>query len=155
VDETAPAEHLGRLAAASVARLGEKVRQARSDSMSDAMTDRDEGPPSGFTCPECGGALWDGGPEPLDRLTCRVGHSYSPESLLGFQETHVENVLWSAARALEERADLSLRMARRVRRTGNTRSADRYEQRAVESSRQAEVLKDLLGKGEFATAEEA
>jgi two-component system chemotaxis response regulator CheB len=67
----------------------------------------------------------------------------------------VENVLWSAARALEERADLSRRMAERVRHAGNERSAARYEQRAEESTRQADALKDLLVRGEFASVEEA
>lgn len=155
VDEVVPARDLGRRAAASVARFGKEVRELRSGSVSHAMTDPDAGPPSGFTCPECGGALWERGPASLDRFACRVGHSYSPESLLGFQERHVENVLWSAARALEERADLSRRMAARVRTAGNARSADRYEQRAEESTHQANVLKDLLIQGEFATVEEA
>jgi hypothetical protein len=64
-------------------------------------------------------------------------------------------VLWSAARALEERADLSGRITERVRRAGNARAAQRYERSAEESSRQASFLKDLLGRGRSATAEEA
>jgi two-component system, chemotaxis family, protein-glutamate methylesterase/glutaminase len=153
VDATAAAADLGLLAATSVARLAKSVPGTEAEG--DAMTHPHRGPPSGLTCPECGEALWDGGLEPLDRLTCRMGHSYSPESLFGFQETHVENVLWSAARALEERADLSRRIAERVRRAGNARAAERYGRNADESSRQASFLKDLLVRGEFATAEEA
>jgi two-component system chemotaxis response regulator CheB len=63
VDAVAPAADLGRRAAASVTRFGREEREPRSDAMSDAMS-RYTGPPSGFTCPECGGALWEAGPEP-------------------------------------------------------------------------------------------
>jgi hypothetical protein len=43
---------------------------------------------SGFTCPECGGALWDAED---GRYVCRIGHGFAPESLLDGQAAAVEN----------------------------------------------------------------
>lgn len=42
---------------------------------------------------------------------CRVGHLYSPESLLVDQSESVEKALWAAIRNLEEQAELSERLA--------------------------------------------
>ena len=39
------------------------------------------GEPSGLTCPECGGALWEQQEGDLVRFRCHVGHAYSPESM--------------------------------------------------------------------------
>src|SRR4051794_8041823 len=40
------------------------------------------GPPSGLTCPECGGALWETVDGELVRYRCHVGHSYTPSGLV-------------------------------------------------------------------------
>ena len=99
-----------------------------------------EGPASGLTCPECGGALWvDEGPV-LPRFVCQVGHAYSPESLVEAQGQALEGALWAALRALEERGDLLRRLGRRV----HGRAHDRLEHRASEADDHATRLRDLL-----------
>ena len=40
-----------------------------------------QGEPSGLTCPECGGALWEQQEGELIRFRCHVGHAYSAESM--------------------------------------------------------------------------
>lgn len=93
---------------------------------------------SGFTCPECGGALWDAED---GRYVCRIGHGFAPESLLDGQAAAVENALSSAARALEEQAEMARRLAGRL--TG-TRSQQRLVAAAEEAERNADTIRELL-----------
>jgi two-component system chemotaxis response regulator CheB len=99
---------------------------------------------SALTCPACGGALWEDAERHMAVYKCRTGHAYGPESLLDAQSETIETALWSAYRALLERADLSRRMARRLHRSGVERSADRYERMAALAQDQAMVLHDAL-----------
>ena len=92
--------------------------------------------PSGFTCPECGGALWERGKKDEERYRCRVGHTYSPKSLLLAQDDRVEAALWSALRALQESAAYLRRMAQRAREMGLNEIAAGYERKANEADRQ-------------------
>ena len=104
----------------------------------------DRGVPSEFVCPDCGGTLFERPDGGVDRFVCRVGHAYSPESLLEHQDEHIENVLWSAVRAFEERADLARRMMDRLDRAGLDHAADRYRIRIEESRRHGAQLREYL-----------
>lgn len=109
---------------------------------------KEGGEPSGFTCPECGGALFEHGRAgPTTRFVCRVGHSYAPESLMSQYDQNLEDVLWSSIRALEERAELSERLAGRMDEAGNRRSAARFRERRDESTHQADALRNLVLHG--------
>ena len=100
--------------------------------------------PSGLTCPECGGSLFEKpGEHPL-HFRCRTGHAYSPESLFSKQFHALEGSLWAALRALEENAALSRRLEERARQHGNTFSSLRYEKRALEAEKHADVLRKIL-----------
>jgi two-component system chemotaxis response regulator CheB len=102
------------------------------------------GPPTGLTCAQCHGALWEEVDGSVPRFTCHIGHSYSPESLVSEQSQALESALWSGLRACEERADLLLRLARRT--TLSTRSARRFRTRARDAHEQADVLRVLLAQ---------
>jgi two-component system chemotaxis response regulator CheB len=93
-------------------------------------------------CPDCGGNLWERQIGGTLRYRCRVGHAFSLESLLDGQDDRVESALWSALHALQERADLSRRLERRL--AGQPRSAARYRLRADESERRAEILHRVM-----------
>jgi CheR methyltransferase, all-alpha domain len=98
----------------------------------------------GFSCPDCNGVLWaiqDGG---LQRFRCRVGHAWSPESLLIRQSEALEAALWIALRSLEERAALARRLAEPARRRGHTITATRFEEQASEAQQAARVVRTVL-----------
>jgi two-component system, chemotaxis family, protein-glutamate methylesterase/glutaminase len=107
----------------------------------------EHGVPSDLTCPECGGSLRESRVEEVVHFRCRTGHAYSPETLLAKQYDVVEAALWAAVRSLQENAALARRMERRLSH-GNIRpnpsAEQRYERRAEEAERHAEVLRRIL-----------
>jgi two-component system chemotaxis response regulator CheB len=105
------------------------------------------GEPSGLTCPECGGSLFEKKGEQPVHFRCRTGHAYSPESLLAKQSESLEAALWAALRALEENAALARRMEKRVRGKGQLGAGQRYERRALDADQHAETLRSILKQG--------
>jgi two-component system chemotaxis response regulator CheB len=102
------------------------------------------GEPSGFTCPECGGALWELEEGELTRYRCRVGHAYSAASLLAEHSDALEAALWTGYRALEERAAMAKRLADRLSKRGQARTAQRFENQVSEAEAQARTLREVL-----------
>jgi len=113
------------------------------------------GTPSRFSCPECHGVLWELNDNDIVRFRCRVGHAYSPETLLAEQSNSVDVALWAGLRALEENAALMCRMAKKMREQGSTRSAVRFDEQADGALVQAETLRRLILGREPVDAEEA
>jgi two-component system, chemotaxis family, protein-glutamate methylesterase/glutaminase len=103
---------------------------------------QDEAP--ALTCPECGGAMIEREEGNLVRFACRVGHTFSPDSLVTEQSKALEAALWSALRSLEERSDLFRRLATRY--TGNARMKSRFEGRAAATDEHAAVVRDAVVK---------
>ncbi len=112
------------------------------------------GTPSEFACPACGGVLWEIEDGQLVRYRCRVGHAFSPESLLAEQSEGLEAALWAALRALEERASLLKRMAANARRRPYPHLADCYAQQADDAERNAKLIRDSLLKNISAISED-
>src|SRR5262249_11128430 len=71
-----------------------------------------------YSCPACGGVLWE-------------------------QSESVESALWAAHRALQERAQLSDRLARRVGSAGANHSRARFETFAREAREHPGVVRPL------------
>jgi len=105
---------------------------------------RRPGAPSGFACPACGGALWELRDGELIRYRCRVGHAWSPDSLLAEQSGAVETALWSALRALEELAALAQNMAQRAAQRGNDPIARKFADQARECESDARLIREVL-----------
>jgi two-component system chemotaxis response regulator CheB len=102
---------------------------------------------SGLTCPECGGAIWElPGAGPLN-YRCHVGHVFSAESLLAEQSESLETALWSAVRALEERASLLRRMALRFQQAGSRYSGEKFAEQSQEAEQNADVIRQVLVNG--------
>ena len=63
-----------------------------------------------FTCPECGGALWQVDETGLIRFRCHVGHAYNGESLLAEQtEASYNGASWPRAEDRVEQPEERLR----------------------------------------------
>ena len=111
------------------------------------------GKPSGFSCPDCNGVLWEIHDGQLQRFRCRVGHAWSPESLLTQQSEGLEAALWVALRSLEERAHLARKLAEPARRRGHRITASRFESQADEAQQAARLVRNLLlDRDNFANA---
>lgn len=102
------------------------------------------GKPSGFTCPECSGALWEADEGSVPRFRCRTGHQFSLETLLVAQSDSIEAALWSGVRALEERSAMLRRVAQRMSSHGNSSSAFRYARQADQGIQHALALRHAL-----------
>lgn len=97
-----------------------------------------------YSCPECGGVLEEAREGGMLRFRCRVGHLYSPESLLADQTLSVEKALWAAIRSMEEQAEFSERLANNSRQRKRPHLARRFDEKAGASRENATVLRDLL-----------
>jgi two-component system chemotaxis response regulator CheB len=100
-----------------------------------------------FVCPECLGTLWELDSHNLLQFKCRVGHSFSAETMYNEQAENVEKALWTAVRVLQEHADLSLRLAERARKSGHQLAQVRFENRFKEATRDSTQLQELLTQG--------
>jgi two-component system, chemotaxis family, protein-glutamate methylesterase/glutaminase len=106
------------------------------------------GRPSPYSCPDCGGVLWeidDKGSE-LTRFRCRVGHAFSPETMITAQSEQLEEALWSAVKTLEETVRLSHRLATSERQRGHEWMAARFEEKEREAKTRVEAIRRVLGR---------
>ncbi len=128
-------------------RLGPHLRPMEPDlgKLPLAVTSTDRpGVVSVFSCPECHGTLWEADEEGILRFRCRVGHVYSPDSMLAAQTDSVDRALWAALRSLEERAALTRKMSERARSRQHGWVARAFEERARAAEEHAAVVRHLL-----------
>ncbi|MGN6638867.1 MAG: chemotaxis protein CheB [Mucilaginibacter sp.] len=81
------------------------------------ITDMNElekiGTRSNYSCPDCGGALWEIKDDVIPRYRCYTGHVFTANVLLEKQAEELEDSLWVSIRMLEERRNLLQRMIKR------------------------------------------
>lgn len=104
---------------------------------------------SGFSCPDCGGTLFQLHERNLLQYRCRVGHAFSAASLEAGQSQVQEEALWAAIRSLEERRELMLKMASRARSSNHILSAERFEAQAHEAQQRSDLIRQALFQGQL------
>jgi two-component system chemotaxis response regulator CheB len=107
-----------------------------------------DGRPSRFTCPDCGGALWEAKDESESKFRCRVGHSWTSLALLEQQASTLEQALWTALRALAERADLARRMRDHAAARHHSHAERLFDKQLEELERKGDVVRKVLQRPE-------
>jgi two-component system, chemotaxis family, protein-glutamate methylesterase/glutaminase len=102
------------------------------------------GRPSGLTCPDCNGTLYELEEGGLRRYRCRVGHAWSPASLVAQQASALEGALWMALRSLEEKAELTGDLARRAAAAGRRLSGETFRQESQDAYHAAALVRKVI-----------
>jgi two-component system chemotaxis response regulator CheB len=157
VDYILPADEIGRMlehlvmeeeSADKVPDGRERVVRYELEALTRHEDEREKpGQPSPYSCPDCGGVLWEMKDGELLKFRCRVGHAYNHETLASTQVRTVEEALWTALRALEEQAAVKKRIGERMRRQNNDAAAGQLIRRAQQIEEQAEQIRALLLSG--------
>jgi two-component system chemotaxis response regulator CheB len=100
-----------------------------------------------YTCPECGGAMWQTDQNGLIQFNCHVGHAYGAEILLGEMSEELEAALWRCVRLLVEKATLTRQFSERLQAMGQEDRAERLGDQAELDDRHGQLIRDLLLQG--------
>jgi len=118
------------------------------EDMEEQAQDARRGDVSVFTCPECGGALWQVDDDRLLRFRCHVGHAYNAEVLFQEQSEALEAALWTAVRTFREKSVLARQLANRERAEGNVKAAQRFDEQAGQADHQGRLIQRYLLNGD-------
>lgn len=142
-------DHILKLAdiAPYLVRLCEmELDELKSDEQVEPSAELETPMPPSFICPDCGGALQ----EKLDKnrnefFECIVGHRLTAQSFWAGQHENIERILWSASRALKERADFSKLMAKRCEdQLNDSSTARKFNKEAEAAQRDAESIESMI-----------
>jgi two-component system chemotaxis response regulator CheB len=100
-----------------------------------------------FTCPECGGALWQVDEIGIVRFRCHVGHAYRAEVLLSEQTEALEAALWTAVRTFKEKCVLATQLAHNEQAKGDAEAAARFREQAQQAARFGQLIEHYLLDG--------
>lgn len=103
-----------------------------------------------YTCPECNGSIWQIGKEEPLRFRCHTGHSFTANVFLAEQTQNLENALWSAVRAMEEKVTFSRQMSERMKNYNLPSAAAKHEDYAMNLDKEVSLIRGIILNG-FAT----
>ena len=128
--------------------ITQEVRVSLMEPDTSDVENKPDAAPSVYSCPECGGVLWEVKSDSMLRFRCRTGHAYSADSLLAEQTSNLEDALWSALRAIEESGSLARRLAERAHKRGFGLSEAQFVRQAEDADQRASVIRDVLLTGQ-------
>lgn len=122
-----------------------KIESEITERMNISMNELDKiGIRSNYSCPDCGGALWEMTGDAVPRYRCYTGHTFTGKVLLEKQAEGLEESIWVSIRMLEERRNLLRRMAKKQSGSSVTGSELDMNERADELRKHIERMKSLL-----------
>jgi two-component system chemotaxis response regulator CheB len=110
------------------------------------VKDERNGQISVFTCPDCGGIMWEMDEAGSPQFRCHLGHQYKAGVLLDKQTTALEAALWSAVRTFREKEVLSRQLAGRDRAAGRNTTADEFDEAARQAERYGNLIREYILK---------
>lgn len=102
------------------------------------------GPQVAISCPDCHGPMWKVGDEKARRFRCYLGHVNAAQDLIHETTVELESALWSAVRALNDRAATLETLASDAKRVGNAQTAAAYAERGREARVHAEIARKFM-----------
>ena len=112
------------------------------------------GSPTGLSCPVCGGVLGEQADGDELKLECRIGHVVVLEALLDAKAAAVEDALWAAVRALDEKAALERRLSERAQQRDDSEGATLHARVSRAAQRRAGIVRDVLVAHQVTPAED-
>lgn len=97
-----------------------------------------------FSCPDCGGPLWEVAEHGPPRYRCHAGHSLSAHTLLARQDEEIEQTLWVALRTLEEKVRTQGKLSGWEQASLTDASKSYFRTRARETRVHADRLRQFL-----------
>lgn len=104
--------------------------------------------PSGFICPECGGAIWEISQGSLRTFQCHINHTFSAESFIEGQAEEIEYLLWTLLRTFKDRVRLAQHLAKEANNNNQPLTAQQFENQAQQALQRAELIQQVLLAGE-------
>jgi two-component system, chemotaxis family, protein-glutamate methylesterase/glutaminase len=102
------------------------------------------GAPSAFSCPECGGVLWELNDTGLMRFRCHTGHAYTSESLNSQQSEQIDRLRGQLLREIQENIGLLDHIAQRAERRGDGTTAGYFKRQANEAEQSVLSIRQML-----------
>lgn len=122
----------------------EKMPDIVNADMNDQVRNGRRGRLAVFSCPECGGVLWQMDEDQLVQFRCHVGHIYQGETLLQEQSYNLEAALWTAVRTFKERHLLARQLAEQETGQGDAAAAARFQEQADQAARYGELIQHYI-----------
>lgn len=132
VDYIVRVSEIGNFLSGLTRKVQENVIESEKREMRSELTD--------ITCPDCRGTIWEIRNGSFVEYRCRIGHAYSPRSMLAEHFSAQEKVIWQSIVALEEGSDLSTRLADKL----GPELRDRLLNEARLAKEHATKLRELL-----------
>lgn len=99
-----------------------------------------------YTCPECGGTLWQADDMGLLQFRCHVGHVYTGEGMAREQNETLERSLWMSVRLVKDKVLLLRQLARSADDRGDRDMARRLDESARKAEAHERALQNILAE---------